>query len=452
MMKSPSDIPRYSEAAEQAVLGSILADAEALDKVQHLLKPEDFWLARHQAIYAAALAAKPVGFVQVSDRLRASGDLDDVGGFLYLSQLASSVPTTANVEAYAESVEFFSRVRGVQAALRQAAEDVAAAADDDALQIANLALGWAFRDGPGNPADLVHLGTAAEERLTYQRSRKRGSLAGHTWGFRQLDWMTGGLEPGALIIVAGRPSMGKSGMGLEVAKRSAKTTGLPWLVVSYEMSIASLADRQILSEGMIDGSRYRRAALTPEEDRQAGAAVERLKAVPLYGVDRQLALGEAGRYARHLRRRHNGIGGLLIDYVQLVKAERKRGQSRVEVVGEITQTAKQMAVELDCPVLALSQLSRAVESRDDKHPMLSDLRESGSLEQDADIVAFLYRDEYYNPQSSRKGICEVIVAKSRMDKLGTVELRFRPEWVRFDDLELRQESAGPVPGRRPYDG
>lgn len=434
--------PPHSLEAEQSVLGAILLDHGVLDALEGLLPtPEAFYLEAHRRIYKAMqrLRARsaPVDLVTLSEELRAQGDLEAVGGVTYLVSLQESVPTALYAEHYARIVaEKWALRRLIHAAgeaMRLAYEGEGSV--DEILDQAGrkvLEVGFTGREEEGRPLrELVHETFEHIEALF----QSKGETAGVRTGFKDLDELIGTLAPGSLNIIAARPSMGKTAFALSIALHAALKEGVPVAIYSLEMPTSQLVLRMLCSEARIDQSRLRQGNLTDRDFTRLVDAASRLSEAPIFIDDSpDLTLMELRARSRRLKVRE-GVGLIVVDYLQLISSPPSRnGENRQQEIAAISRGLKGLARELSVPVLALSQLSRAVESRLSKRPMLSDLRESGSLEQDADLVMFIYRDEYYNPNSEKAGIAEIIIGKQRNGPTGTVELQFHPQHVRFNDL------------------
>lgn len=439
-------VPPQDVEAERACLGAALIDPEALEVLAEALSPADFYVDRHRLIFETMLAIRPrvVDLITVTDELKRRGKLEEAGGITYLSQLARLVPTTANVSAYAEIVAHKARCRRAQDRLRQIVERLYDATPADLEDLA-FAASIAVEEPPGQEFEDVRLlGDVAVERVKAMRQRRPGELLGTTWGFRVLDYATPGLEPGALYVIAGRPGMGKTGLGLEVVRRNATATRKPWLVVTLEMALEALADRLITAGAHLNGSAYRRATLSQAEWDLAQLAAEGLRSIPLYATSDCVTVEDVRRRARYLREQQGDLGGILVDYLQLMSGgRRRRDQSRQEEVADISRSLKRLAIEFECPVIALAQLNRAVEQRNDKRPQLSDLRESGAIEADAEAVLLLYRQDYYDAMDGKPvkehSTVEVIIAKQRNGPVVTVELSFHPAWALWTDLERKYD-------------
>lgn len=448
MTEFDARVPPHDLDAERACLGAAMLDPKALEAVSESVeRPQDFYPDRHQRIWEVIQHLRPqtVDLLTVKAELNRRGWLPDVGGLTYLTELTSGVPITGNAASYAEIVAHKARCRRALTGLREQTDRLYAAAPEDLEDIGFMAAMAVEATPLQEFADVRLLGDVATERVRAMRDRKPGDLLGTTWGFRGLDFATPGLEPMGLYIIAGRPGMGKTAFGCEVCRRNARATGKPWLFVTFEMALEALADRQITSLGRIDGAAYRRAMLDRERWAQAELAAVTLKDIPLYATGDCVTLTDVRRRALYLKHRMGGIGGVMVDYLQLVAGNRRKGQSREEFVADLSRGLKHLARELDCPVVALSQLNRAVESRDDKRPQLSDLRESGAIEQDAEAVLLLYRQDYYDDMKGRDreapGIVEVIIGKQRNMPVGTVKLYFQANFGLWGDLERQREGA-----------
>ncbi len=435
-------VPPHNLEAEMSVLGSVLVDSSVLERLEGLISAESFYKASHQKIWRAmeALAAsgEPVDLVTLSEALRREGVLDEVGGLAYLVGLSEQTPTAAYAEHYA-------RIVAEKAVLRRliaAAGEVMKLAYDEAGSVEEI-LDEAGRkilevqtDGHrrefSEMRDLVHE-TFEHINELYEH---QGMPSGVRTGFKELDQMVGGLEPGSLNIIAARPSMGKTAFALTIAQHVALKDGVPVGIFSLEMPAVQLVTRMITAEARIDMNRLRQGQLSERDFQRIVDVAGRLAEAPIYVDDTpDLSLLELRARARRLRTQHK-LGLIIVDYLQLMSGAAGSGKSenRQQEIAAISRGLKGLARELEVPVVALSQLSRAVEGRPNKRPMLSDLRESGSIEQDADLVLFIYRDEYYNPHSDKAGIAEIIIGKQRNGPTGTVELQFHAAHVRFNDL------------------
>lgn len=438
-----SRIPPQHLEAELAVLGALLIDPATADDVAPLLDAQDFYRDAHREVFLAILellssSGRQVDVITVSDQLRRRGTLDAVGGLPFLMELAEIVPTSAHAVHYARIVREKSVLRriietgGHMVGLAFQAEDNA----DEILDQAQHALFELAQQGRREPQRLQSILVRTLERVE-QMAGKKG-LAGIATGFHDFDRITSGMQASDLWVVAARPSMGKTNFCLNIARHVAVHEHVPVVIFSLEMSQEQLALRLISAEADLDGQRLRNGDLTDEMWSHLTHALGRLGDAPIY-IDDTPALSplELAAKARSLHRKHD-LGLVIIDYIQLMSG-RGRSENRQQEISEISRGLKALARELEVPVLTLSQLSRAVESRNDKHPMLSDLRESGAIEQDADLVAFIYRDDYYVKDSAAPGQAEVIIAKQRNGPTGTVTLAFRKDTGKF--LSVLPEGA-----------
>ena len=438
-------LPPQSLEAERSVLGAMLIESEAIPRALTLLVPEDFYRDAHRAIYEAMLLlferSEPVDLVTLSSELGKQGRLEAVGGAAYLTQLASGVPTAAHVERYAQMV----RDRSLARQVIRAGTDIVArgfdpqiAADellDEAEQrIFQIAQSRSTRSY--SPLKDVLIEAIAKVDTVY---REGGGVTGVRTGFGEFDDLTAGLQPADLIIIAARPSMGKTAFALNVA-RNAAMAGVPSAIFSLEMSREQLALRLVCAEGFINQNNLRTGKMSEADWKNFAIAVDRLSAAQILIDDAPgLTALDVRARARRMKAEHH-IGLIVIDYLQLMEA-RGRHENRQQEISAISRSLKALARELSVPVVALSQLSRAVESRQDKQPMLSDLRESGAIEQDADIVAFIYREDYYNADlpPEQLNTAQINIAKQRNGPTGRVTLHFHKEFGRFDGFD-RQEA------------
>jgi replicative DNA helicase len=444
--------PPHSIEAEQSVLGGLLLDNSAWDRIADRIGAEDFYRHDHRLIFQQIARlidqSKPADTVTVFEALQGAGQAGDCGGLPYLNALAQNTPSAANIRRYAEIV----RERAVLRNLASVGEEIAISAREpqgrDAKQILDEAEGKVFRiaeQGARDRAGFVRLErllTRVVERIQelFERSGAN-DVTGVPTGFADLDSKTCGLQPGDLIIIAGRPSMGKTALALNIGEHVAIDLGMPVALFSMEMGAAQIALRMLGSVGRIDQQRLRTGRLNDEDWPRLSEAIERMHAAPLY-IDETAALNalELRARARRLAREYKQLGLIVVDYLQLMSAS-AAGENRATEISEISRSLKALAKELKVPVVALSQLNRTVETRTDKRPVMSDLRESGAIEQDADVILFIYRDEVYNPDSSDKGIAEIIIGKQRNGPIGRVNLRFGGEFTRFDNLASSAASA-----------
>jgi replicative DNA helicase len=440
-------LPPHNLEAEQAVLGAILMDPQALTLVAERLRPDDFYRQGHQRLFQAMLnvaeRGEPVDLVTVTEELQKTKQLEEVGGVSYLTELADSVPTSAHADHYARIVEEKAILRRLIRTATQIAtsgytggDDVAEIIDDaerKILDISQRRIRKAFL-----PIRDILMDTY--ERIE-QMHENQGELTGIPTGFPDLDRMTSGLQRSDLIILAARPSMGKTAFALNLAQNVALHAGETVAIFNMEMPAIQLVQRMLSAEGNIDAQVFRTGNLGEEDWEKLTMAIGTLAEVPIFIDDTPgLTVFDIRAKLRRLQAEH-GLGLVVIDYLQLIRG--RGGESRQQEISEISRSLKLLARELNVPVIALSQLSRAVEQRQDKRPMLSDLRESGSIEQDADIVAFLYRDDYYDEESERKNIMEVIIGKHRNGPVGKVELLFLKNYNKFLSLDLKHDEPPP---------
>ena len=438
-------VPPHSVEAEQSVLGGLLLDNLAWDRAGDLLTEHDFYRYEHRLIFAAvgALVAgsKPADVITVFEQLQSLGKAQDCGGLAYLNALAQSVPSAANMRRYAEIV----RERSILRKLIAASDDIATSAFNPQGRQVSTVLDEAeskiFQIGEEGSRQkqgfqgIDKLVVALIDRVQELHDNGAEEVTGVRTGFYDLDRMTAGLQKGDLIVLAARPSMGKTAFALNIAEHVAVQEGLPVLVFSMEMGASQLALRLVGSLGRINQQNLRTGRLDSGEWERLTDAVERLGRVQLH-IDETAALtgSELRARARRMARQFGTLGLIVIDYLQLMSGSSGSDENRATELGEISRGLKALAKELQCPVLALSQLNRSVESRQDKRPMMSDLRESGAIEQDADIIMFIYRDDYYDKESKKLGVAEIIIAKQRNGPVGAVELTFLKPLTRFDNL------------------
>ncbi|MES2910591.1 MAG: replicative DNA helicase [Pseudomonadota bacterium] len=440
-------VPPHSLEAESSVLGGLLLDVHAWDRVGDLLTDTDFYRAEHRLIFSAigalANATKPVDVISVFDHLQNAGKADEAGGLANLNTLAQYVPSASNIRRYAEIV----RERAILRKLVTVSDEIATNAFSpqgrsvaeilDESEQSLLAIGDAGSKLKLGFQPMDTLIVQVLDRVT-ERAENPNDVPGIETGFYDLDRMTAGLHPGDLVVVAARPSMGKTALAINIAEHVAIHAGLPVGVFSLEMGAGQLAERIAGSIGRINQTNLRTGKLTDEEWPRLTQAVEKLRTISFH-IDEAggLTIGELRANARRLKRECGGkLGLIVVDYLQLMTISAgMKDENRATAVGEISRGLKLLAKELQCPVIALSQLSRAVESRTDKRPMMSDLRESGAIEQDADVIMFIYRDEYYTKDQCREpGVAEIIISKQRSGPTGTVKLAFINQLTRFESL------------------
>ncbi len=438
-------VPPHSVEAEQSVLGGLLLDNLAWDRAGDLLTDSDFYRHEHRLIYAAIGAlvsgSKPADVITVYEQLQSLGKAQDSGGLAYLNALAQSVPSAANMRRYAEIV----RERSILRKLIAASDDIATSAFNPAGRSVSTVLDEAeskiFQIGEEGSRQkqgfqgIDKLVVSLIDRVQELHDNGAEEVTGVRTGFYDLDRMTAGLQKGDLIVLAARPSMGKTAFALNIAEHVAVQEGLPVLVFSMEMGASQLALRLVGSLGRINQQNLRTGRLDSGEWERLTESVERLSRVQLY-IDETAALtsSELRARARRMARQFGALGLIVIDYLQLMSGSSGSDENRATEIGEISRGLKALAKELQCPVIALSQLNRSVETRQDKRPMMSDLRESGAIEQDADIIMFIYRDDYYNKDSKEPGVSEIVIGKQRNGPVGTVKLTFLKPLTRFDNL------------------
>jgi replicative DNA helicase len=444
---TPGRVPPHDQDAEMSVLGSILLDPLSVAKVLQFLHPEDFYRENNGQIYRAALdlfaAGEPIDNVTLAAQLQTMGMLDRVGGRTQLASMQSAVPTAANIEYYGRIV----KEKAYKRRLISAGSNIAGFGYDDGVeaeeainQAQSLVFGVADDRDQRELARLYDLLGPAMERISLQMESGQGVI-GVPSGFHDLDRMTGGFKDSDLIIVAGRPSMGKTSLALNIALHAALESKKAIAIFSLEMSKEQLTERLLTEQAQIDAQRLHRGQLSEAEYDRVSNALGPLGEAAIY-IDDTPAMDELTLQlkARQAKMRHN-IDLIVVDYLQLMHGRSRGDDNRVQEVSSISRALKGLARELRIPVIAISQLSRAPEQRPDKRPILSDLRESGAIEQDSDVVMFLYRPEYYK-SDERPGIAEVIVAKHRNGPTGMIELKFRRDHTRFYNLETRRPEPG----------
>ncbi len=438
-------IPPHDTEAEQAVLGSMLTDQDAVLDAIEVLKPEDFYRDDNKYIYEAIVnlynKAEPIDIITVKSELISMGKFEVVGGFEYLGVLPDKVPLAANAERYIKIVEEKSLLRQLIKASNDLIdlgyaqnEEVETIMDQAEKKIFDIMQGK-NQKGFSVIKDVLIESFAEIEKLYNQKE----PITGVPTGFADLDYKTAGLHNSDLILIAARPAMGKSAFALNIAANAAINAKVPVAIFNLEMSKSQLVNRMLCSEAMVDSNKIRTGKIEEDDWTKLATALGPLSEAPIYIDDTAgISVTEIRAKCRKLKLEKN-IGLVVIDYLQLIQGSGKRNSSREQEISEISRSLKILAKELDIPVIALSQLSRAAEQRQDHRPMLSDLRESGAIEQDADIVMFLYRDDYYNPDSEKKNIAEVILAKHRAGSTGTVELLWMGNYTKFANIEKYRE-------------
>ncbi len=434
-------VPPQNIEAEQAVLGAMLIKKEAIAEVSQILRPADFYREAHRIVYETMLELfnknEAVDLITVTEQLRKSDQLEKAGGIAFVTSLANAVPTAANVEYHARIVEEKAQLRNLINSATEIA-GMAYEANDDIADVMDksekMILEVAARQNGGAfvPIKEILMETFSKIEKLYET---KGGITGLPSGFKDLDKLTSGLQPSDLILVAARPSMGKTAFTLNIAQYVAVHENKSVAFFSLEMSKEQLVQRMLCSEGGIDSQRLRVGELEENDWEKLINAADRLSRAPIYIDDTAgITVMELRSKARRLKAEHD-LQLIVIDYLQLMQGRSsKNSDNRQQEISEISRSLKALARELNVPVIALSQLSRSVESRQVKKPMLSDLRESGSLEQDADIVMFLYREDYYDPETEHKNITDVIIAKHRNGPVDTVQLFFHKQFTKFADL------------------
>ena len=438
-------IPPNDVESEQAVIGSMLTDKEAVSAAIEVLKPEDFYREDNRTIFEAILnlygRSEPIDIITLKSELSSMGKFEAVGGLEYIAELPDKVPTTANVEQYIKIVEEKSVLRN----LIKTANEIITLGYDQTQEVDGIIDGaekkifevMQKKNQKGyTPIKDILVETFTELEQLYNQKQR---ITGIPTGFSDLDFRTSGLHNSDLILVAARPAMGKSAFALNIATNAAVRAKVPVAIFSLEMSKEQMTSRILCSEAMVDSNKVRTGKIDDEEWSKLAAASGELSEANIYIDDTPgISIMEIRAKCRKMKIEKN-IGLVVIDYLQLVQGSGKRGGSREQEIAEISRSLKILAKEINVPVIALSQLSRAPEQRPDHRPMLSDLRESCSIEQDADIVMFLYRDDYYNEDSEKKNIAEVILAKHRAGSTGTVELLWLGNYTKFANIDKYRE-------------
>jgi len=443
-LADPIKIPPQNTEAEQSVLGSILMDKDAIIKVADILKPEDFYREDHATIYRCILKLfekrKPIDMVTLTDELEKEKKLKEIGGASYITTLVNSVPTAAHVTTYANMVHQKATLRR----LISAAGDIAELGFQEEMELDTILdkaesslfnVSQNYVKSYFTPIkDILEQSFDRIDKL----HKEKGSIRGVPTGFRDLDSLLAGLQPSDLVILASRPSIGKSSLALNIADHVACETKLPVGIFSLEMSKEQIIDRLLCMRGAVDSWKLRTGNLEDEDFGKLNYAMGMLSEAPIFIDDAPfLNVMELRTKARRLQMEH-GLKLIVLDYLQLMTGVNSKGpENRVQEVSEISRSLKALARELNVPVLALSQLSRAVEHRPDRRPVLADLRESGSIEQDADVVMFIYREDYYDKETEKKNIAEILIRKHRNGPTGDVQLFFKQEYMKFGTIEKK---------------
>lgn len=437
----------HNKEAEQSVIGAVLVSGESVAQAAEVLKPEDFYFEQNREIYRTALELFneniPVDFVSVSDRLNQKDKLDAVGGVAYLSAAAMNVPTTGNTEYYAKIIKDKAVLRRLIFSANSIL-NMAYGETDDTDRILDRSEQLVFDvSSSKESSDIVPIGdiTMAAYKEMVENSLNRGEINGLSTGFHELNKRTGGLHGGELIIIAGRPGMGKSSFAVNIAEHVAISEKKTVAVFNLEMSKNMIVNRILCSQALVDSQKLRMGDFTAEDWQQIGEVAERVAAAPMYIDDTPtITVAEIRAKCRRLKQTKK-LELIVIDYLQLMQGQgNRKSDNRQQEISDISRSLKVLAKELDIPVIALSQLSRTSESRSDKRPMLSDLRESGAIEQDADLVMFLYRDEYYNKNTEDKNVAECIIAKQRSGSTGTITLGWQGKYTKFMNIAKIDES------------
>lgn len=442
-------VPPHSVEAEQSVLGGLMLDEHGWERIADKISEEDFYRHDHRLIFSAIRTlldnSDPADAVTVAENLEQAGTIDKAGGLAYIANLANNTPSAANITAYAQIV----RERSVLRQLVQVGTNMVDSAFDpqgrNMAELMDSAESDVFKIRDQTAKGSQHFRAAKDllgsvVQTIDELFNSDGNVTGLSTGLVDLDEKTGGLQPGDLVIVAGRPSMGKTSFAMNLAEHAVIKEKVPTAVFSMEMPAESLVMRMISSLGQIDQTKVRSGDLNDHDWAKITSTVSLLNDAPLYIDDAPgLSPTEVRARVRRLKREH-GLGLIVVDYLQLMQVHGSK-ENRTTEISEISRNLKAIAKEMEVPVIALSQLNRNLESRPDKRPVMSDLRESGGIEQDADLIAFVYRDEVYNPESPEKGIAEIIIGKQRNGPIGTVKTTFRGQFTRFDNYKPVTDEA-----------
>ena len=442
--------PPHSVEAEQAVLGGLMLDSNAWDAVADIISASDFYRRDHRLIFEAIVEVAEIrgscDAVTISEHLERKGRLEEIGGLAYLGTIARDTPSAANVRAYAEII----RERSTLRQLVTAGNEIAAAAIDGRGRPASELVDEAER----RVFEIAERGSRGKMGFVAVRDllpqtidrldllhQSPGDVRGVPTGFTQLDRKTTGLQPGDLIVIAGRPSMGKTTLAMNIAENAAIAKGVPAAIFSMEMSSEQLVNRLVSSLGRVNQTHLRTGNFSDEDWSRIQGAMSQLSSAKIF-VDESPALTptEVRARARRLKREHD-IGLIVVDYLQLMQVSGTK-ENRATEISEISRGLKALAKELRVPVVALSQLNRAVEQRTDKRPVMSDLRESGAIEQDSDLILLIYREEVYDPNTTRRGVADIIIAKQRNGPIGEIQLTFLGEYTRFENLVAESYGEG----------
>lgn len=434
-------VPPHSIEAERSVLGGLMLDDNAWDAIASILSAEDFYRGDHRTIFRCMHQLveqnNPLDIITISESLDEVNELENVGGLAYISDLADGTPTASNVRAYADIVQERATVRKLIAAAHDIADSGFNPQGRDSATLIDQAESSVFKIGDerpnrGGPQAIRPLLTKAVERID-ELFQNKGTLTGVSTGFRDIDDITSGLQASELIVVAGRPSMGKTSLMMNMAESVVISTGMPVLVFSLEMPSDSLILRMLSSLGRIDQSKIRSGQLADDDWPRLTSAVSLLSDKPLFVDDTPaLSPNEIRSRARRVAREFGPLGMIVVDYIQLMQVSGTPENRAVEI-SEISRTLKAIAKEFNCPLVAGSQLNRSLEQRTDKRPIMSDLRESGAIEQDADVIMAVYRDEVYH-EDAEKGLAEIIILKQRNGPIGRRRLTFVGQYTKFEDL------------------
>ena len=437
-------IPPHSIEAEQSVLGGLLLDNSAWDKIADFVSPEDFYRYDHRLIFQhiarLSSSSRPADVITVFESLSSANKAEEIGGLSYLNALAQNTPSAANIRRYAEIV----RDRGILRKLISVSDEISGSAFNpqgkevkqmlDEAESKIFAIAEEGSRGTQGFQEIQPLLTQVVERIDELYNRENpNDITGVPTGFVDLDRMTSGLQPGDLIIVAGRPSMGKTAFSVNIGEHVSTDSGLPVAIFSMEMGGSQLAMRMLGSVGRLDQHRLRTGRLNDEDWPRLTHAIQKMNDAQIF-IDETPALSsiELRARSRRLARQCGKLGLIIVDYLQLMSANAP-GENRATEISESSRNLKGLAKELNCPVIALSQLNRSLEQRPNKRPVMSDLRESGAIEQDADLILFIYRDEVYNPDSPEKGMAEIIIGKQRNGPIGSVRMTFLGQFTKFEN-------------------